>query len=188
MRRSAVPRRAGLIGLLGLAAGPSGGLAQASPAELAVTPLPEAQRAGATVLAREGGEWVELRAGAGEWICLADAPGDDRFHAACYHRSLEPYMARGRELAREGVTDRASIERRWEEIDAGALEMPAGSLLHQVVAESGWDGDPGSARRLTVIYVPYATAADVGLPEDPSGGGPWIMFPGRPTAHIMIPR
>lgn len=188
MRRSAFPLRAGLLGLLGLAPGASPGLAQASPAELAIAPLPASQRAGATVLALEEGEWVELRAGTGEWICLADAPGDDRFHAACYHRSLEPYMARGRELARQGLTDRGALERRWEEIDAGTLQMPPRSLLHQVIAEPGWDGDLSSARRLTVIYMPYATAADVGLPADPSGGGPWIMFPGRPTAHIMIPR
>lgn len=155
--------------------------------ERAVLPLPEGDRAGATVMTRADGVWVVAREGDGEFICLADDPTDDRFHAACYHRSLEPYMARGRELREQGIAGRESIQRRWEEIEAGELDMPAHAVLHQVLGEPGWDGDPATARRLTVIYVPFATAAEMGLPVEGSGGGPWLMFPGRPTAHIMIP-
>lgn len=161
--------------------------AQTDPLERAVLPLPAAERASATVMALRDGAWTVAREGDGEFICLADDPADDRFHAACYHRSLEPYMARGRELRAEGVGGRESIERRWAEIEAGALEMPAHAALHQILADGEWDGDPAAARRLTVIYVPFASAAELGLPADGSGGGPWLMFPDRPTAHIMIP-
>ena len=66
--------------------------------ERAVLPLPVSDRGGATVMVVENDEARVVREGDGEFICLADAPGDDRFQAACYHRSLEPYMARGREL------------------------------------------------------------------------------------------
>jgi len=38
-----------------------------------------------------------------------------------------------------------------------------------------------------VIYVPNATSATTGLPEQAAGPGqPWLMFPGTPGAHIMI--
>lgn len=161
--------------------------AQADEIGRAVLPLPESERAAATVMTLRDGAWTVAREGAGEFVCLADDPSDDRFQAACYHRSLEPYMARGRELRAQGVAGRESIQRRWTEIEAGTLEMPAHAALHQLLAEAGWDGDPATARRLTVIYVPFATAAELGLPADGSTGGPWLMFPGRPTAHIMIP-
>jgi len=179
--------RFGLVLIAVLWVGPAPLVAQTAEIERAVLPLPEGERAGATVMSLADGTWTVAREGDGEFICLADDPGDDGFQVACYHRSLEPYMARGRELRAEGVAGRESIQRRWAEIEAGSLEMPAHAALHQVLAEPGWDGDPATARRLTVIYVPFATATELGLPAEGSGGGPWLMFPGRPTAHIMIP-
>jgi len=179
--------RIGLVAVAVLCAGTAGLEAQTEDVDRALLPLPESERAAATVMALRDGAWTVVREGNGEFICLADDPRDDRFHAACYHRSLEPYMARGRALGAEGLAGRESIERRWAEIEAGTLEMPDHAVLHQVVGDAGWDGDVATARRLTVIYVPFATAAELGLPAEGSGGGPWLMFPGRPTAHIMIP-
>ena len=43
-----------------------------------------------------------LREGTNELTCLADRPDDEQFHVACYHNSLEPYMAHGRALRQEG--------------------------------------------------------------------------------------
>ena len=40
---------------------------------------------------------------------------------------------------------------------------------------------------LTVIYMPYATGESVGITEERHVNGPWLMFPGTPFAHIMIP-
>lgn len=151
----------------------------------ATLPLPVDMRAGAGVIAREGDRWMTLREGTGSFTCVADEPGDERFHVACYHVALEAYMARGRELRAEGLDTRASIARRWEEIEAGTLAMPSASLF-QLVAEDGWSGDPADARSLTVLYVPYATAEELGLPTRPVGRLPWLMFPGKPTAHVMI--
>lgn len=37
-----------------------------------------------------------------------------------------------------------------------------------------------------VIYTPMATTASTGIPEQPSAGGPWLMLPATPGAHIMI--
>ena len=37
------------------------------------------------------------------------------------------------------------------------------------------------------IAVPGATAASLGLPDNPRQGGAWIMNAGTSTAHIMVP-
>ena len=65
----------------------------------AVLALPAGMRAGATVLGyRDAGKLVELKAGTNGMICLADDPAIPAFHVACYHESMEPFMARGRAL------------------------------------------------------------------------------------------
>ena len=160
------------------------------PAALAVLPIAEADGATATILGYEDGGLVTLREGTGAFICMADNPSDERLQVLCYHKSLEPYMERGRELRTEGLTGKANIEKRWEEIDAGELDMPRHpAALHQL-----FGSDPSAVTlenadelgRLTVIYMAYATVEDTGLFGQPSGGGPWLMYPGKPTAHLMI--
>jgi hypothetical protein len=164
--------------------------ASSDPAALAVLPIAEADRATAKILGYEDGTLVVLREGTGAFICIADNPDDERFQVLCYHKSLEPYMARGRELRAEGITGKPGIEKRWEEIDAGELEMPRHpATLHQL-----FGSDPAavtlenadSLGRLTVIYMAYATVEETGLLGQPSRGKPWIMYPGKPTAHVMI--
>lgn len=160
------------------------------PAALAVLPIAEADRASSTILGYEDGELVTLREGDGAFICMADNPSDERFQVLCYHKSLALYMERGRELRAEGITGKANIEKRWEEIDADELAMPRhAATLHQLFGK-----DPAavtlenadSLGRLTVIYMAYATVEDTGLLGQPSGGEPWLMYPGKPTAHVMI--
>ena len=58
----------------------------------AVTPLPEAQRDGATVYGfRDGTELaVVIREGTNDCVCLADTPGDETFRVSCYHKSSTP--------------------------------------------------------------------------------------------------
>jgi len=83
-------------------------------------------RDSATVLGyREAGSLVELRRHQ-RMICLADNPADSTFHVACYHESLEPFMARGRALRASGVTGEQVDTVRFREIRAGTLTMPAG--------------------------------------------------------------
>jgi hypothetical protein len=78
----------------------------------AVLAAPESMRAGATVLgyggeARDGDPLTVLREGANGIVCLADDPERDGFHVACYHESMDPFMALGRRLRARGE-DRAS--------------------------------------------------------------------------------
>ena len=65
----------------------------------AVLALPAEMRDGAMVLGyKEAGKLVTLREGKNGMICLALYVSRPDFHVACYHRGLEPFMARGRAL------------------------------------------------------------------------------------------
>ena len=159
----------------------------------AVLAAPEASRAGAKVIGyNAAGELVTLREGTNEFICLADDPGKEGFNAACYHESLEPFMARGRELRAEGKSNQEIDALREQEVASGQLTMgDTGSTLH-VYSGPGARYDPATgevagASYRYVVYMPFATAASTGLPESPiAPNHPWIMDPGTYRAHIMI--
>ena len=156
----------------------------------AVLAAPKGREAGAKVLGYdEKGALVTLREGTNDQICLADDPKDAAFSVACYHKDLEPFMARGRELAAQGVKGPEREELRWKEIDAGTLKMAREPRNLCVVSGKGFDASTGQiaeAYTRWVVYTPYATPESTGLGATPVPGGPWLMFPGRPTAHIMI--
>ena len=84
----------------------------------AVQAAPEDRRDGAEVLGYDtAGALTVLRKGSNELICLADKPGDEKWSVACYHRSLEPFMKRGRELPAQGVKGEERMKRRWQEAE-----------------------------------------------------------------------
>jgi hypothetical protein len=156
----------------------------------AVLPLPADQRAGAAVLGYQGDLLlVQLRGGTNQMICLADDPRDTRFHVACYHRSLEPYMARGRELRSRGLADPVVDSMRLAEIAGGSLSMPPAAALYSLTGPAGsFDPATGTAtgaRPLFVVYLPFATGESTGLPTTGTRGAPWLMSAGTARAHIM---
>ncbi len=158
----------------------------------AVQAAPVMDRATATVFGfRADGSMTTLREGSNALICLADDPNRDGWNVACYHTSLDPFMARGRELRGEGVTDSGELaRRRWAEADAGTLAMPEEPAALYVLAADGFDAATGSVENGAlrwVIYTPWATQESTGLSPQPSApGAPWLMFPGTAGAHIMI--
>ncbi len=151
---------------------------------------PEDRRDGAGVLGYiAGGRLVTLREASNDLICLADKPGDDSFSVACYHRDLEPFMARGRELSAEGVTGEERHKVRAKEVEDGKLAMPRQARTLYVLSGSGFDAASGKVTDSYlrfVIYQPFATPATTGLSLSPSPGAPWLMYPGTAGAHIMI--
>jgi hypothetical protein len=158
----------------------------------AVSAAPEALRAKATVIGYTNyHRMATLREGGNEMICLADDPSETRWHVACYHRDLEPFMARGRALEGAGVSRSGVDSARMAEIQAGTLRMPDGprALFNLYAPADSVDAATGLAHGPTamqVVYIPNATAESTGLPARPGAGLPWIMFPGKPWAHIMI--
>jgi hypothetical protein len=157
----------------------------------AVLPLPVEFRATATVLGYAAdGRLVTLREGTGGFTCLASDPKQPRFHVACYHRSLEPFMARGRALRAQGVTELSKVDSvRFMEAKEGRLRLPRQPAALYSLTGGAFDAASGAAtgaRPLFVIYVPNATTESTGLSSQPSPGVPWLMFPGTPKAHIMF--
>jgi hypothetical protein len=149
---------------------------------------------------RDGAEirgWTEdghlrvVKEGSNGVICLGDEPGDDRFQVVCYHRALEPFLERGRQLRREGWQGMEYQEKRWSEVESGLLEMPRmpAILFNMGGALTDYDAETNelsNAGRLQTVYMPYATPELTGLPTQAPPGQPWLMWPGRPSAHIMI--
>lgn len=158
----------------------------------ALMAAPEASRAGCKVIGYNlAGEFVTLKKGNNEFIVLADDPKKDGFSAACYHKDLDPFMARGRALKAEGKKHQEIFDIRETEVKSGKLKMPTGATLHIYFGKNTLYNTKTAmvdgARLRYVVYMPYATAASTGLPESPAASNhPWIMNPGTHRAHIMI--
>ncbi|WP_430466484.1 hypothetical protein [Winogradskyella ouciana] len=158
----------------------------------ALMAAPEASRADCKVIGyNKAGEFVTLKEGNNEFIVLADDPKKDGFSAACYHKDLEPFMARGRALKAEGKKHQEIFDIREEEVKSGKLKIPTGATLHIYYGKNTlYDPETAKvddARLRYVVYMPYATAESTGLPEAPAASNhPWIMNPGTHRAHIMI--
>ncbi|MCC7125324.1 MAG: hypothetical protein IT178_10785 [Acidobacteria bacterium] len=156
----------------------------------AVLAAPEDRRAGAAVMGYENGTLVSLRPGTNDLICLADNPSVEGFSIACYHKDLDPFMARGRDMTAKGITDdKVRDQTRYDEIKAGTLKMPKEPRMLYVTTGKGVDaaGKVEEAYTRWVVYVPFATAEGLGLAAKPAGPGvPWLMDAGTGGAHIMI--
>src|SRR5215203_83403 len=70
------------------------------------------------------GEWTMLRKGLNEMICLADDPNQPGFSVSCYHKDLEPFMQRGRELKKIKKSGEEIFNTRENEAKEGKLQMP----------------------------------------------------------------
>jgi hypothetical protein len=153
----------------------------------AVSPLPETMRAGAKVLGYGSSGSLETIREGQTFVCLADDPANANFHVACYHESLEPFMARGRALRRDGKNAAESQQIRTQEIQRGALSMPEHAALYSLTGPMNEvTGSPDSVAALFVIYMPNVTEESTGVAAQPSRERPWLMFPGQPLSHIMI--
>ncbi|QXD23212.1 hypothetical protein F7C95_14955 [Opitutia bacterium ISCC 51] len=155
----------------------------------AVLAAQESDRENATVMGyRSDGTLAVLREGSNDLICLADDPKKKNFSVACYHKSLEPFMARARALRKEGKSEKEIFDIREEEIKAGKLEMPERALLAILTGKVNEETQEIENKFLRwVFYIPFATPESTGLPLAPQiPGGPWIMNPGTHRAHIMI--
>lgn len=161
--------------------------------KIALNAAPAEQAAGAKVLGYDSkGKLITLREGENDLICLADDPSKNDIHVACYHKELEPFMARGRELKAEGHDTKEIRSIRGREADAGALKMPEKPASLYVFDADQADvdittGEVTKGRLRSVIHTPYLTGEQSGLPTKPVGGGmPWLMDAGTHRSHIMI--
>jgi hypothetical protein len=159
----------------------------------ALLAAPADKRANATVYGYSPNkDFMVLQKGTNELICLADNPDEPGFSVACYHRDLEPFMQRGRDLRKAGKKGRGIFDTREQEVKSGKLKMPKQPTTLYVYSAKDEDfnaatGAVTNGALRYVIYIPYATAESTGLPLKPEGPAmPWIMDPGTHGAHIMI--
>ncbi len=159
----------------------------------AVLAAPETLREGSMVYGYDSrGNWTVLREGSNEMVCIADDPTAEGFSVACYHKQLEPFMERGRELKKEGKSFKEIFDTREAEAKAGTLRMPKeGATLYSLsAAAEDYDALKGEVKNTYlryVVYIPWATQESTGLALKPEAPGmPWIMDPGTHRAHIMI--
>jgi hypothetical protein len=156
---------------------------------VALLAAPKDRREGAGVLGYDAnGKLVTLRPAANEILCLADNPKLEGIEVDCYHKELEPFMARGRELALEGVKGMDRHKRRWQEVDEGKLKLPREPRMLYVLTGKSYDPAQGvieDSYLRWVVYTPYATPETTGL-STKSSNEPWLMYPGTAGAHIMI--
>ncbi|MEN8375278.1 MAG: hypothetical protein ABFS34_07500 [Gemmatimonadota bacterium] len=146
---------------------------------------PEARDDATILLPGPDGDRV-LRQGSGLHICLADEPGDDRLSVTCYHRALDPLLALERRLRRDGLRGDEFSARVQAEIDAGRVSVPSGAYQ---VSVSGDDaratGQPAGLTVYHLVYLPGATANEVGLSAEREPGLPYLHHAGRYDAHVM---
>ena len=168
---------------------PIGQLPAETQIALAVQAAPPEMRTDATVQGYDdAGNFVTLREGSNDMICMAPNPGMEQFEVSCHHVDLEPFFERGRELRAQGITGQERTQTRWDEVEAGTLPLPYGTVNY-ILTGAGFDAataeiDQPSVR--WVIYTPNATPESTGLSTQPAASAPWLMFSGTPGAHIMI--
>lgn len=161
--------------------------------KVALQAAPEEFRDSATVIGyTPEGKVTTLREGTNDMICLAPNPKQFGIYVYAYPKRLEPFMARGRELAAQGKNIHQKDEVREEEIKSGKLAYPKDPTILYGYWGKDEDlntttGEIKDGKRRYVVYVPYATGASTGLPTEPNVPGmPWLMGAGTFKAHIMI--
>ncbi|MEL7003282.1 MAG: hypothetical protein AAFN93_11190 [Bacteroidota bacterium] len=160
---------------------------------MAVLAGPAELRAEATVMGFDAdGNQVIIRKGTNELICRSDDPNKSGFECVCYNQDVEPFMARGRALKKEGKSSKEIFNIREQEAKDGKLSMPnKPSTLHILYGkEASFNSETNEIENASyryVIYMPWATQESTGLPLKPNGvGHPWLMNPGTHRAHIMV--
>lgn len=178
---------------VGSAVGQSKIPSKESQIKTALLACPEMYQDGAKILGYDQqGKLVTLREGNNDMVCLGDDPNRDGISVACYSDKLEDYMSRGRALIAEGKSEAEKREARKKEIDAGTLVMPkepaAVYVLTAIQEDHNFEsGDLKNQKIRYVLYKPYMTAIETGLPTKPGQAGmPWLMDADTHRSHIMI--
>jgi len=136
----------------------------------------------------KGSKLTVIRQVANDFNCLADDPSREGFSVACYQKTLELFMALGRELKEQGKSTEEIFSICEEEAKAGTLEMPKNALLNVLMGQVNKTTKEVEKTNLRyVYYIPVATSESTGLPLAPIYlGAPWIMNPSTHRGHIMI--
>ena len=173
------------------AAAPASAQPAAAQIAEAVSPLPEDLKAGATVLTydKATGERKVLRQGTNAIECQPKDPEDKDEFIRCYNKVMAPRRDLEAKLRAQKKTDKEVSDAVAAALKAGDIKAaPFGTMSYR---KTGVDG---RIKMLWVMSVPNATPESIGVSavsqRDAAlkgAGLPWLMLPGTPGAHIMIP-
>ncbi|HSM37680.1 MAG TPA: hypothetical protein VK837_14860 [Longimicrobiales bacterium] len=142
----------------------------------AMRAAPESVSADATVV-----DWQmnTLREGTNGWTCLPDNPDSPGTDPWCVNASwvdfLHAYVSQSEPTYDQvGIAYMLMGDTPVSNTDPYATEK---------TSDEDWVEDLGAH---LMILVPDHAAFE-SISTDPHNGGPWIMWPGTPYAHIMIP-
>jgi hypothetical protein len=154
----------------------------------AIRPLPDDLKADATVVAydKASGARTVVRQGKNDIECQPKA--DDGF-VRCYNKVLAPRRDMEAKLKAEKKSDKEVADAIAAATKAGTIKSaPFGSMSYR------YTDDPSRIKLLWVMSVPNATPESIGVSTVSQRdaalkghGMPWMMLPGTPGAHIMIP-
>ncbi|HEV3062737.1 MAG TPA: hypothetical protein VGY48_31105 [Vicinamibacterales bacterium] len=155
----------------------------------AVLPLPEDLRAGATVVTYDPatGARKVIRQGTNAVECQPKNPTDG--FTRCYNKALGPRRDLEAKLHAEKKSDKEIQDAVAAAVKAGTIKAPTFGMMSYRLSS-----DDGRIKRLWVMSVPNATPESIGVStvsqRDAALKGeglPWLMLPGTPGAHVMIP-
>lgn len=156
--------------------------------EQAVLPLPDDARPGAAVFKYDPktGDRVTLKKGTNAFECTPRAA--DGF-TWCYNVTTAARRDFSAKLRAQGKTDAEITAAVAAATTAGTLQpTPFGTMSYRLY------GKKDRIQLLWVLSVPGATPESIGVSEGSQRdealkgqGVPWLMLPGTPGAHIMIP-
>ena len=147
---------------------------------------PDNLKAGATVIKWKPdlNGYTTLRKGNNRMVCFdkSGLPGQLAYSIEC--TSVGNLDRAQQNMKFESEPDRAKRQAALDaaEKDGSRAKPEFGSVWYHVMGAS-----QEAARKHMTIAVPNATTQALGLPDNPSQGGVWIMNAGTTTAHLMTP-
>lgn len=152
--------------------------------EKALLAAPRQMQAAATVITwKSDFTYDTLRKGTNRLVCYErpTQPGQQPFSVECTSLANLERIAQSLKTETTDAKDRQAAFEALEK--AGKWAKPEfGSVFYSMTG-----ADAASARLHATIAVPGATAKSLGMPEDGTQGGAWIMNAGTSAAHIMTP-
>lgn len=154
----------------------------------AILPLPEDLRANAAVFVYDAtGSRKVLREGSNAVECSPKDPADG--FTRCWSKVTGPRRDFQAKLKAQKKTDKEVADAMAAAMKDGTVKAnPTGSMSYRL------SSDEGRIKLLWVVSVPNATPESLGISTVSQRdaalkghGMPWMMLPGTPGAHIMIP-
>jgi len=153
--------------------------------ERALTAAPRQMHDAATVIKWKADFTYEtLKKGTNHLVCYdkSGEPGQQPFSVECTSLANLDRVAQNRKF--EAIGDKTASKAAFDaaEADGTRIKPEFGSVWIHING-----ADQAHTRTHTTIAVPGATTQSMGLPDNPSHGGVWIMNAGTTTAHLMTP-